>query len=145
MLGIARENCLQIARYIDTACAKLITGRQCERIRQVGAQHQPKGAQSPSACHAKPAPRPRVFDPNMICNTAVKTVSAERNPCDVRSAINPTVAQKGQRFPPQSSCTVSATKLALTRGYERFKHGVLAGCGDAFRLRSPNCAAGWRC
>jgi len=50
---------------------------------------------------------------NMICNTAIKDGLVDRNPCDVRGAMNPKVANRS-RFRPRSNCTVLPTSWALT-------------------------------
>jgi hypothetical protein len=77
----------------------------------------------------------------MICNTAVKDGLLERNPCDVRSAINPKVRKK-VKIPATVELHGIADKLGR---YERFKALVLlAGWCECVSVRSPNCAAGWR-
>ena len=80
----------------------------------------------------------------MICNTAVKDGLLERNPCDVRSAINPK-ARKKVKMPATVELHGIADKLGADPRYERFKALVLlAGWCECVSVRSPNCAAGWR-
>jgi hypothetical protein len=80
----------------------------------------------------------------MICNTAVKDVLLERNPCDVRSAINPKVRKK-VKIPATVELHAIADKLGADPRYERFKALVLlAGWCECVSVRSRNCAAGWR-
>ena len=50
---------------------------------------------------------------NMICNTAIKDGLVDRNPCDVRGAMNPKV-RKQVKIRPRSNCTVLPTSWALT-------------------------------
>ena len=80
----------------------------------------------------------------MICNTAVKDGLLERNPCDVRSAINPKVRKK-VKIPATVELHGIADKLGADPRYERFKAMVLlVGWCECVSVRSPNCAAGWR-
>jgi integrase len=70
---------------------------------------------------------------NMICNTAVRDGLLDRNPCDVRGAMNPK-AKKRVKIPSTVELHAIADKLGTDPRYERFKALVLlAGwCGMRF-------------
>ncbi|WP_181025331.1 tyrosine-type recombinase/integrase [Mycobacterium kansasii] len=70
---------------------------------------------------------------NTICNTAVRDGLLDRNPCDVRGAMNPK-AKKRVKIPTTIELHAIADKLGADPRYERFKALVLlAGwCGMRF-------------
>lgn len=70
---------------------------------------------------------------NMICNTAVRDGLLDRNPCDVRGAMNPKPKRKS-KIPTTTELHGIADKLGADSRYERFKALVLlAGwCGMRF-------------